>query len=183
MQKTPRKYRAERESTMKAENTRCTGLPPSVDKRSRILILGSMPGAASLAAQEYYAHPANRFWPLITTLLKETETPADYGDRLKMLLRHHVALWDAIDTCDRAGSLDSDIRNAMANDFTAFLRQWPNIRTIGLNGGKAYTTFAKANRPLLDRADLRILKLPSTSPANARWRMNDLLNAWDTLLA
>ena len=166
---------------MDTENTRCIGLPPSVDGRSRVLILGSMPGAASLTAQEYYAHPANRFWPLITRLLKETETPKEYGARLKMLLRHHVALWDAIDTCDRIGSLDSDIRNATANDFTAFLRQWPEIRTIGLNGGKAYATFAKANRPLLTRPGLRILKLPSTSPANARWRMDDLLRAWSEL--
>jgi hypoxanthine-DNA glycosylase len=100
-----------------------------------------------------------------------------------MLLRHHVALWDAIDTCDRSGSLDSDIRNATANDFTAFLQLWPNIRTIGLNGGTAYATFAKANRPLLTRSDLRILKLPSTSPANARWRMDDLLRAWSELFA
>lgn len=168
---------------MDKENTRCIGLPPSVDGRSRVLILGSMPGAASLAAQEYYAHPANRFWPLITRLLKETETPTEYGARLKMLLRHHVALWDAIDACDRVGSLDSDIRNATANDFSAFLRQWPNIRTIGLNGGKAYATFAKANRPLLTRSGLRILKLPSTSPANARWRMDDLLRAWSELFA
>ena len=168
---------------MSKENTHCAGLPPSVDKRSRILILGSMPGAASLAAQEYYAHPMNRFWPLMTKLLKETETPPEYGARLKMLLRHHVALWDAIDTCDRAGSLDSDIRNATANDFTSFLQLWPNIRTIGLNGGTAYATFAKANRPLLARSDLRILKLPSTSPANARWRIDDLLRAWSELFA
>ena len=168
---------------MKDGNTHCIGLAPSVDERARVLVLGSMPGAASLAAQEYYAHPANRFWPLITKLLKENETPVDYDARLKMLLRHHVALWDAIDTCDRTGSLDSDIRNAKANDFTTFLRRWPQIRTIGLNGGKAYATFAKANRSLLDRADLRILKLPSTSPANARWHMNDLLSAWSALFA
>ena len=168
---------------MDKENTHCTGLPPSVDKHSQVLILGSMPGAASLAAQEYYAHPANRFWPLMTQLLKESETPKTYKARLKMLLRNHVALWDAIDACDRAGSLDSDIRNATANDFTEFLRLWPNIRTIGLNGGKAYATFAKANRPLLVRPGLRILKLPSTSPANARWRMDDLLRAWSALFA
>ena len=166
---------------MENDNTHCVGLPPSVNLRSEILILGSMPGAASLAAQEYYAHPANRFWPLMAHLLNEPEVPADYEKRLAMLLRHHIALWDAIDTCDRAGSLDSDIRNVKANDFTAFLKKWTKIRTIGLNGGKAYATFAKSNKPLLSRPDLHILKLPSTSPANARWRMENLLDSWRTL--
>lgn len=166
---------------MEKDNTHCVGLPPSVDRRSEILILGSMPGAASLAAQEYYAHPSNRFWPLMAHLLGEPEVPVEYPRRLEMLLRHQVALWDAIDTCEREGSLDSDIRNAKANDFTAFLKKWPAIRTIGLNGGKAYATFAKANKPLLSRPGLRVLKLPSTSPANARWRMDDLLDAWRIL--
>lgn len=166
---------------MKKTNAHCVGLLPSVDSRSRILILGSMPGAASLAAQEYYAHPANRFWPLMTQLLDEKTTPSDYDAKIAMLLRHRIALWDSIDTCDREGSLDSDIRNVKANDFTAFLKNWPSIRTIGLNGGKAYATFAKYNKPLLSRPDLRILKLPSTSPANARWRMENLLDAWRIL--
>ncbi len=166
---------------MSKENTRCIGLDPSVDRQSRILILGSMPGAASLAAREYYAHPANRFWPLMARLLNEPEVPSDYPARIRMLLRHHIALWDAIDTCDRSGSLDSDIRNATANDFSDFLEKWPSIRVIGLNGGKAYGTFTMANRPLLSRPDLRILKLPSTSPANARWRMDDLAESWSAL--
>ena len=100
-----------------------------------------------------------------------------------MLRRHHIALWDSIDTCDREGSLDSDIRNVKANDFNAFLKKWPNIRTIGLNGGKAYATFAKSNQSLLSRPGLRILKLPSTSPANARWRIDDLIEAWRELFS
>lgn len=141
-----------------------------------------MPGEASLMAQEYYAHPANRFWPLMAKLLNEQETPTAYKERISMLLRHHVALWDAIHSCDRAGSLDSDIRNAKANDFIKFLKKWKQIHTIGLNGGKAYAIFSKMNRPLFDRPNLRILKLPSTSPANARWRMDALLEAWKELL-
>lgn len=163
------------------DDTHCVGLLPSVDSKSRILILGSMPGAASLKAQQYYAHPANRFWPLMARLLGEPSVPEEYEKRLAMLHRHHIALWDAIDTCDRSGSLDSDIRNVKANDFTAFLKEWPGIRTIGLNGGKAYATFEKSNKPLLARAGLRILKLPSTSPANARWRMDNLAEAWSPL--
>ena len=178
----------EKEKAMRTHKGAGYTLHEEVRKPTPALLRASQIGVLSydepsLAAQEYYAHPANRFWPLITKLLKENETPVDYDARLKMLLRHHVALWDAIDTCDRTGSLDSDIRNAKANDFTTFLRRWPQIRTIGLNGGKAYATFAKANRSLLDRADLRILKLPSTSPANARWRMDDLLIAWSALFA
>ena len=153
------------------KSTHCVGLLPSVNSRSRILVLGSMPGAASLAAQEYYAHPANRFWPLMARLLDEPEVPADYAKRLDMLLRHHIALWDAIGTCDREGSLDADIHNAKANDFTAFLKKWPSIRTIGLNGGKAYATFAKANKALLSRPGLRVLKLPSTSNLLDAWRV------------
>ena len=165
------------------KDTHCVGLLPSVDASARILILGSMPGTASLSAQQYYAHPANRFWPLMAHLLNEPAVPKVYEERLSMLHRHHIALWDSIDTCDREGSLDSDIRNVKANDFNAFLKKWPNIRTIGLNGGKAYATFAKSNQSLLSRPGLRILKLPSTSPANARWRIDDLIEAWRELFS
>ena len=165
------------------KDTHCVGLLPSVDASARILILGSMPGAASLSAQQYYAHPANRFWPLMAHLLNEPAASKVYEERLSMLRRHHIALWDSIDTCDREGSLDSDIRNVKANDFNAFLKKWPNIRTIGLNGGKAYATFAKSNQSLLSRPGLRILKLPSTSPANARWRIDDLIEAWRELFS
>ncbi len=164
-------------------NNHCVGLAPSVDNQCTILILGSMPGESSLKAQEYYAHPSNRFWPLMAKLFNEPEAPAGYKARIAMLLRNHVALWDAISSCDRAGSLDSDIRNATANDFTGFLAKWKTINTIGLNGGKAYAIFSKQNRTLFDRPGLRILKLPSTSPANARWRMDNLLEAWKELLS
>ena len=166
---------------MKKSN-RCIGFAPSIDAGCTILILGSMPSAASLAAGQYYAHPQNRFWPLMAKLLERRDTPPkNYEERLEMLLRHHVALWDAIDVCEREGSLDSAIKNETANDFSVFLEKWPAIHTIGLNGGKAYSSFAKANRPLLSHPDLRIVKLPSTSPANARWRMDDLIASWKTL--
>ena len=166
---------------MKKSN-RCSGFAPSIDAGCNILILGSMPSAASLAAGQYYAHPQNRFWPLMAKLLERRDTPPkNYEERLEMLLRHHVALWDAIDVCEREGSLDSAIKNETANDFSVFLEKWPAIHTIGLNGGKAYSSFAKANRPLLSHPDLRIVKLPSTSPANARWRMDDLIASWKTL--
>ena len=158
------------------------GFAPSIDTNCTTLILGSMPSAASLAAGQYYAHPQNRFWPLMAQLLEDRGgAPEGYADRLRMLLRHHVALWDSINTCDREGSLDSAIKNETANNFSVFLEKWPALHTIGLNGGKAYTSFARANRPLLTHPGLRVVKLPSTSPANASWRMADLIMAWSQL--
>lgn len=92
----------------------CIGFPPSIDSSCRILILGSMPGVRSLEEQQYYAHPQNRFWPLMARLLGEREAPTAYEDRLRMLLRRHIALWDSIGTCERDGSLDSAIKKSRA---------------------------------------------------------------------
>lgn len=168
----------------KAPEPNCFGLAPSVDADCEVLILGSMPGAASLAAQQYYAFPTNRFWPMMAELLEgKAEAPAHYADRLSMLLRHHIALWDAIASCHRDGSLDSAIRNETGNDFSAFLRRYPKIHTICCNGGKSFQCFKRYNKDLLRRKDLRIVSMPSTSPANARWRLPDLLDAWREPLA
>lgn len=155
------------------------GFSPVIDECSTHLILGSMPSVASLAAGEYYAHPQNRFWPLMAHLLEHRPfPPKDYGERLSMLLRHNIALWDSIGACDRKGSLDSDIKNEQGNDFTALLVRYPRIRTICFNGGKSFQCFKKFNKKLLERRDIRFSQLPSTSPANARWRMEALAEAW-----
>ena len=108
----------------------CIGFPPSIDDACHTLILGSMPGVTSLEQQQYYAHPQNRFWPLMARLLEEPAVPLVYEERLQMLLRHHIALWDSLDTCDRDGSLDSAIKNEQGNDFTALLAKYPKIETI-----------------------------------------------------
>ena len=164
-------------------NTRpsCVGFPPSIDENCTILILGSMPGVTSLEKQQYYAHPQNRFWPLMAQLLEHSDSaPANYADRLQMLLRHHIALWDSIDTCDRDGSLDTAIRNVAANDFTAFLQKYPMLHTICFNGAKSFQTFKRYNKQLLKNPAIRFLPMPSTSPANARWHMDMLKEAWQT---
>ena len=83
----------------------CQGFRPSIDENCTHLILGSMPSVASLGAQEYYAHPQNRFWPLMARILEQSDAPTVYKERLNMLLRHHIALWDSIATCERKGSL------------------------------------------------------------------------------
>lgn len=162
----------------------CFGLAPSVDGDCEVLVLGSMPGVASLSAQQYYAFPANRFWPIMAQLLEGApEAPAQYEDRLQMLLLHRIALWDAIASCYRPGSLDSAIENEKGNDFTEFLSRYPRIHTICCNGGKSYACFKRWNKNLLSRPDLEIHKMPSTSPANARWRMPDLLKAWGEVIS
>ena len=155
------------------------GLPPLCGEKARVLILGSFPSPKSREQGFYYGHPQNRFWPLMARLLENQEAaPQLYGERLAMLLRHHIALWDSIDTCDREGSLDTAIHNVRANDFTSFLKEYPRIHTICFNGAKSAQTFKRYNKDLLSRTDLHFFAMPSTSPANARWRMDMLLEEW-----
>jgi len=163
---------------MKASPRNCHGFQPSIGPGCRVLILGSMPSIASLAAQEYYAHPQNRFWPLMALLLENTSAPAAYPDKLDLLLRHQIGLWDAIAACDRDGSMDSAITNVQGNDFQDLLDRYPSIRFIGCNGAKSYQCFQRFNRALFSRPGLTIQSLPSTSPANAKWRLNDLAKEW-----
>ena len=163
---------------MPASPFTCVGFLPSIDERCTHIILGSMPGAASLKAQQYYAHPQNRFWRLMAYLLEGGEPPQDYAARLRMLLRHHIALWDSIASCEREGSLDTAIREVKPNDFSALLARYPRLSTFCLNGGKAAAIFRSANKSLLHRTDLIFHTLPSTSAANARWRFDDLRRAW-----
>ena len=161
----------------------CIGFPPSIDAACTTLILGSMPGISSLKASQYYAHPQNRFWPLITRLLTGTdEVPPRYEDRLALLLVHHIALWDSIDTCRRDGSLDTAIRDETANDFIAFFAAFPAIHTVCFNGAKSAQTFRK-NNPLRQLpGSITFHALPSTSPANARWRLDDLIREWGRII-
>jgi hypoxanthine-DNA glycosylase len=160
----------------------CIGFSPSTDKNCTILILGSMPGITSLEKQQYYAHPQNRFWPLMAYLLEHKKQPPEkYEERLAMLLHHHIALWDSINTCERTGSLDTSIHHEAANDFAKFFTAYPHIHTVCFNGAKSYQTFKKYNKPLLKNESIRFLPMPSTSPANARWHMDMLIEAWQII--
>lgn len=132
---------------------------------ARILILGSMPGVASLEAGQYYAHPRNAFWPIMGALFG-AGPDLPYPERVVQLMASGVAVWDVLQACEREGSLDSNIRSEVPNDFAAFFRTHPSIRRIGLNGGKAAAAFRKLvvrqGPPLAE-----IVTLPSTSPAHA----------------
>ena len=152
----------------------CKSFKPSIDNNSKFLILGSMPGVKSLNEQQYYAHPQNRFWKVMGNVCNEPKLPElDYETRLQILLNSNIALWDTIKSCKREGSLDSDIQNEKPNDIRKLLKTYPNIETICLNGNKSYTAFKKYFPDLLEI--YTCYKMPSTSPANARYSLENLV--------
>lgn len=154
---------------------------PSVDSACTKLILGSMPGVKSLEQAQYYAHPQNAFWRIMAKLFGAPYPFASYDDKLNLLLSHHIALWDVISTCARDGSLDSDIRNAVPNDFERFFKQYPQIKTVFFNGQKAHDSFIKAFKTAPFANTLTLVPLPSTSPANAHLSFDDKLTAWSVI--
>lgn len=156
----------------------CKSFKPSIDDDSKILILGSMPGVKSLEMSQYYAHPQNRFWKVLGYICNEPNLPEyDYDLKLKTLLKNNIALWDTIKSCNREGSLDSDIQNETPNDIRKLLKKYPNIKTICLNGNKSYSAFKEYFPDLLKEYNCH--KLPSTSPANARFNLDKLIKEWN----
>lgn len=163
-------------------NPPAVGFPPVVAPGARVLILGSMPGAASLRAGEYYAHPRNAFWPIMGTLVGAGPELA-YSVRLRTLTAARVALWDVLRSCARSGSLDSAIRDEQANDFAAFLDAHPTTASIFFNGAKAEQAFLRHVLPGLGEAAPSLCRLPSTSPANAGTRFAQKLERWRVIEA
>lgn len=150
---------------------------PVCDEKSRILILGTFPSVKSREQDFYYGHPQNRFWRLIAQLT-ENEVPDTVGRKKEMLLSAGIAIWDVIASCDIAGSSDSSIRNVVPNDIAGLLEQ-SHIQRIYANGGTAarlYDRYAK------ETAKREIIRLPSTSPANAAYSMERLAECWKVLL-
>jgi len=163
--------------------TLLTGLPPSVGEDCRVLVLGSMPGDASLQAARYYAHPRNRFWPVMASLCGfSSDLP--YEARLHMLHRAGVGLWDVIGQCERRGSLDARIvrGSEVANPVVDLLAAHRSIVAIALNGRRAADAFHRHVAPQLTRVPT-LIELPSTSPANAALRHDDVRDAWAAIAA
>ncbi|WP_460487683.1 DNA-deoxyinosine glycosylase [Curvibacter fontanus] len=158
---------------------RLHGLPPIVGPDTRLLILGSFPGVASLQSQQYYAHPQNHFWKILQSLWPQHPLPgpASYAQRCAWLLAHGLGVWDVYASCERSGSLDSAIRNAEVNDFSALRAQCPQLQLIAHNGGESFR-HAKAVRVALGVEHFPLMKLPSTSPANASWSLARKQEAW-----
>lgn len=154
-----------------------TGLAPVIDADVRILVLGSFPGAASLAAGRYYAHPRNQFWRLVSGVLGEDLAALPYEERLVRLLAHRVGLWDVLAGCEREGSLDSSIRKPAANDFERLRTLCPQLETVGFNG-QASGKFA----PQFAAAGYRTVVLPSSSPAHMAMSFAQKLAVWRRLV-
>ena len=154
--------------------------PPVTRPDTRLLVLGSLPGAVSLARQRYYAHPQNQFWRLIGAAIERDLVPLSYEARLEALLDARVGLWDTVAAATRKGSLDADIRLHEASDLAALAGTLPDLEAIAFNGG----TSARIGRKQLgDAAGLFLVDLPSSSPAYASLSFEKKRDAWLSLRA
>jgi hypoxanthine-DNA glycosylase len=163
---------------------RLQGLPPIVSANTHLLILGSFPGVASLRAQQYYGHPHNQFWKILQAIWPSVpmDTSANsYEKRSKWLLDRGLGLWDVYASCERSGSLDSAIRNPEVNDFASLKAFCPQLKMIAHNGGESFK-HARLVRSSLGVDHFPLVKLPSTSPANASWSFERKLAAWRAVM-
>jgi hypoxanthine-DNA glycosylase len=160
--------------------TRVESFPPIASEKSRILILGSMPGEPSLKASEYYAHRRNAFWRIMGELF-DASPSLPYGDRLGRLQSEGVALWDCLRACVRPGSLDTSITEEVANDFPAFFAKYPTITHVFFNGNKAETVFRRHVLSSLPKDRHIFIRLPSTSPAYAAMPFEAKVQEWSVI--
>ena len=153
-------------------------LAPVAGPRTRLLLLGSFPGVASLAAQQYYGHPRNQFWPLLSAIWQTDLVALPYAQRLQVVQARGLGLWDVHASCQRVGSLDAAIRHAMPNDLRGLAASLPALQAIAHNGGES----ARAMR-VTGALGLPVHRLPSSSPANASWRFERKLAAWQAVFS
>jgi len=156
----------------------CASFPPIINTESRVLILGSMPGGVSLQKQQYYAHPNNKFWTIIFSVLEMT-MPNPYEERVECIKKRGIAVWDVIALCNREGSLDSAIKNEVPNEFSTLFESYPRIRLVAFNGTKARQVYKKYIDLRVDR-QLEYITLPSTSPALTK-SLEEKIKAWGVI--
>lgn len=154
------------------------GFAPAVSPQTRVLVLGSFPSVASLAAQQYYAHPRNQFWRVLGALWHIDLQAVDYPARLAEVVQRGLGIWDVYASCRRAGSLDSAIEDAVPNDLAGLAARLPALRAIAHNGGES----ARSMR-LTRTLGPTVVRLPSTSPANASWTFERKVAAWRAAFA
>lgn len=151
---------------------------PVYDEHSEVLILGTFPSVKSRENNFYYGHPQNRFWKVIAAVTG-SEVPETTEEKKELLLANRIAIWDVIKSCDIIGSSDSSIRNVVANDIAGLLKK-TNIKTIVANGATAARLY---NEYVLLQTEIKIVKMPSTSPANAAWSVERLQTEWEKVIA
>lgn len=155
-----------------------TSFPPIADKDTEILILGTMPGEKSLLLQEYYAHPRNKFWKILSSIMKEP-LPSTYKEKQAFLLKNKVGIWDVAHSANRKGSLDSAIQNEVPNDIPGFIKSHPKLKVIAFNGAKAESMFDR----YFDRSGkITYVSLPSSSPANTGFTFESICKRWEKML-
>jgi hypoxanthine-DNA glycosylase len=154
-------------------------LPPVIEETTEFLILGTMPGEESLTNQEYYSNPRNQFWKIISLTFKNGSEFTDYKDKLETLSNNKIGIWDVLDTCEREGSLDSNIKNQTFNNFEKLFKDFPNIKTVIFNGKESYSYF---NSLFHDKGDKFFLQLTSTSSANTHKTLDEKTQEWKTAL-
>ena len=149
------------------------GLGPVLDANTRLVVLGSFPGVASLVAQQYYGHPRNHFWPIVAAIWNVDLMPLPYAQRIEAIRARGLGLWDVYARCEREGSLDSAIEHAQLNDLASLKTRAPRLQAVAHNG-------AESARALKHTQSLGVAvhRLPSTSPANASWSFERKLAAW-----
>ena len=155
-------------------------IPVFIDDESTVLILGSLPSVKSREDGFYYAHPRNRFFKVLANVFNESE-PSSINDRKAFLRRHKIALYDVIYECDICGSSDASINNAKVIDIKDILTKYSNIKRVGVNGGKSKQLFDKHLLNIVKQFDVEACYLPSTSPANARAPLEELVKQYKTL--
>ena len=165
---------------MKLNHITHASIPIFINENSSVLILGSLPSVKSREYGFYYGHKMNRFFPVLSRIFNEKK-PVTIDERKEFLNRHNIALYDVIYECDIYGSSDSSIKNPTVIDIKRILETYPNIKTIGVNGGKAKSLFDKYLLPKINDKDIRIVYLPSTSPANAKMSIDDLVKEYRVL--
>lgn len=148
-------------------------IPPVFNNESRILILGSFPSVKSREGSFFYHHPQNRFWKVVSAITEES-LPKTIEDKKTLLLKHHIAVWDVIARCDIYGSSDSSIKNVVPNDLSVILDKAP-IEHIYCNGTISYNLY---NKYIFKTTGIESVKLPSTSPANAAYSLEKLIDVW-----